>query len=127
MDKPQWIEQHTSRDQQPGLIEAVAALFRTKRAAEWAALLDDADCCFSRVISPAQLLDDPQIRARGLVGIAEDGLPWMRSPIRLGDGALDLEAAPAYGEHTRETLAAIGYAAGEIDRLMDTGVIRQAP
>ncbi len=127
VEMPEWISQHTSRDQQPDLIEAVAALFKTKSAAEWAALLDDADCCFSRVISPAQLLDDPQIQARGMVGIAEDGLPWMRSPIRLGDDALDLEAAPAYGAHTREMLAIIGYAEAEIDGLIHAGVIRQAP
>ena len=124
---PEWIAKHRSRDHQPDLIEAVGALFKTKPAAAWVTLLDGADCCFSRVISPANLLDDPQIQARGMVGVAEDGLPWMRSPIRLGDDAFELEAAPAYGEHTRETLAAIGYAAGEIDGLIDAGVIRQAP
>ena len=62
-----------------------------------------------------------------MVGIADDGQPWMRSPIRLGDDAFDLEASPAYGEHTRETLGEIGYAADEINELIDAGVIRQAP
>jgi len=127
VEMPEWIPQHTSRDHQPDLIEAVAELFMTKPAAEWAALLADADCCFSSVISPAQLLDDPQIQARGMVGIAEGGLPWMRSPIRLSGDAFNLEAAPAYGEHTRETLTEIGYAAGEIDGLIDARIIRQAP
>ncbi|MCY4062839.1 MAG: CaiB/BaiF CoA-transferase family protein [Chloroflexi bacterium] len=127
VEMPEWIAQHTSRHHQPDLIAAVAARFKTKPAAEWAALLDDADCCFSRVISPAQLLNDRQMQARGLVGITEDGLPWMRSPIRLSGDAFNLEAAPAYGEHTRETLGEIGYAADEIDGLIDAGVIRQAP
>ena len=127
VDKPEWIAQHLDRRRQPELIAAAAALFKTRKADEWAALLEDADCCFTRVLTPEQLLDDPHIQARGMVGLTEGGLPWMRSPIRLSDDRFDLQEAPAYGEHTRETLAEIGYAAGEIDGLIDAGVIRQAP
>ncbi len=125
--KPEWIESQTRRECQPALIEAVAALFKTKTAAEWQALLEGADCCFTRVISPENLLRDPQIRARGMVGLSLAGVPWMRSPIRLGNDEIDLREAPAHGQHTRETLADIGYAADEIDRLIRAGVIRQAP
>ena len=71
VDKSEWIAQHGDKTQQPALIEAVAALFKTKTAAAWAELLDAADCCFSRVISPDQLLDDPQVRARDMVGMTE--------------------------------------------------------
>ena len=127
IEKPEWIEQQTRRERQPELIRMVSALFETKTADEWDTLLPGADCCFTRVISPGRLLDDPQIRARGMVGLSEEGLPWMRSPIRLGDDKIELREAPAYGEHSRATLAEIGYAAGEIDRLIDLGVIRQAP
>ena len=42
----------------------------------------------------------------------------MRSPIRLRDDAFELREAPAYGEHTRELLAEIGYA-HERDRRAD--------
>ena len=127
VDKPQWIDQHTVRDQQPALIKAVAALFKTKTASEWEALLEDADCCFTRVIAPERLLADPHIRAHGMVGISERGLPWMRSPIRLGGDEINLSDAPTYGEHTRETLREIGCADAEIDRLLESGIIRQAP
>ena len=51
----------------------------------------------------------------------------MRSPIRLSGEALEFQAAPAYGEHTRQALSELGYAAGEIDKLIEAGVIRQAP
>jgi len=127
VDKPEWIEQHRDRKRQPKLIESVAALFKTKTAAEWAATLEDADCCFTRVIAPEQLLNDPQIQARGMVGVTENGIPWMRSPIRLSDDAFELREAPAYGEHTRELLAEIGYAADEIEELIEAGIIRQSP
>ena len=126
IEKPAWIELHTVRHQQPALIDAVAALFKTKTAAEWAALLEGADCCFTPVISPAELLDDPQIQARGMIGVNEDGVPWMRSPIRLSGDALDLGGAPEYGEHTRAILANIGYKDHDIDRLVEAGVIRLA-
>ena len=106
---------------------AVSALFKTKTAAEWAALLEGADCCFTRVISPAQLLDDMQMQARGMVGISDEGVPWMRSPIRLSDDAIDLQQAPAYGEHTREILSEIGYSDAEFDQMLADGIIRQAP
>ena len=125
--KPEWIERQALREAQPSLIDEVAALFMTKTAAEWAELLDDADCCFSRVVPPEQLLDDPQMRARNMVGMTEAGVPWMRSPIRLADDSVDLGPAPDYGEHTREVLLEVGYCADEIKRLASDGVIRQGP
>ena len=124
--KPEWIEQQTMLARQPALIDEVTALFRSKTAAEWAELLDDADCCFSRVLKPESLLDDPHVKARGMVGMSEAGVPWMRSPIRLSDDAIDLKAAPGYGEHTREVLLEIGYSEGDIERLAAQGLIRQA-
>ena len=126
VDKPEWIERHRDRQRQPQLIESVAALFRSKPAAEWEALLQDVDCCFTRVNAPERLPDDPQIQARGMVGVTDEGVPWMRSPIRMGDDLVEFGEAPAYGAHTRELLAEIGYADEEIDRLLDAGVIRQA-
>ena len=86
--KPGWLAQHHSRERQPALIKEVAALFKTRTADDWAALLEVADCCFSRVISLANLLDEPQVKARGMVGLDERGIAWMRSPIRLGEAEL---------------------------------------
>ena len=125
--KPEWIALHTVTDRQPALIEEVAALFRTKSAAEWADLLDDADCCFSRVIAPEALLDDPQMMARGMVGMTTEGTPWMRSPIRLADDETNLQPAPAYGEHTRQVLLECGYTGSELEALSAAKVIRQSP
>ena len=126
MEKPQWIEQHTLPERQPELIEEVAALFETKKAAEWANLLEDADCCFSRVTMPEHLLEEPHWQARGMVGMNQDGLPWMRSPVRLSDDAIDISAAPQYGEHTQAVLQDCGFSAAEIDKLLENGVICQS-
>ncbi len=126
-ERPEWIAQQYIRARQPALIDEVAALFKSKTAGAWAIVLDEADCCFSRVITPGQLLDDPQIAARGMVGVDERGLPWMRSPIRLSGHRPNLQAAPAHGEHTDEVLREIGYSHGEIEQLLAGQVIRPAP
>ncbi len=122
-----WIGPQHDRSRQPALIDEVAALFRTKPATEWAALLNEADCCFTRVIAPKHLLEDPQIAARGMIGVDDSGVPWMRSPIRLGEDGISPQPAPAHGEHTGEVLREIGYSYGEIGTLMKDGVIRPAP
>ena len=126
VDRRDWIPQHAMPEKQPQLIAKVAALFKCKTAAEWAELLDAADCCFSTVTPPGHLLDDPQLKARGMLGISESSAPWMRSPIRLSDADIDLSDAPSHGEHSREVLLEAGYAPGEIDALIAAGVIRQA-
>ena len=122
--KPAWIALHTATDRQPELIEEVSTLFRSKSAEDWADLLDDADCCFSRVIAPESLLDDPQMKARGMLGITAEGIPWMRSPVRLSGDAIDLTSAPKYGEHSREVLLGNGFSEADIVALFETGVIR---
>ena len=127
VDRPEWIQQQYDRSRQPALIDAVTALFKSKRADEWSARLADADCCFSRVITPDQLLADPQIAERGMVGVDERGLPWMRSPIRLSGDKPKLGAAPKHGEHTDEVLREIGFSQREIIQLLAEKVIRQAP
>lgn len=124
--KPEWIALHTETDRQAELIDDVSTLFRSKAAAEWADLLDDADCCFSRIVGPAQLIEDPQMKARGMVGITAEGLPWMRSPIRLSGDAIDLGSAPKQGEHTREVLLGKGFNEADIATLMESGVIRKS-
>ena len=88
-------------------------------------LLADADCCFTPVIAPADLLAEPQVRARGMVGISERGVPWMRSPLRLGKTAANPGEAPAQGQQTRQLLAEMGYPEAETDRLQAQGIILQ--
>ncbi|MGI6246477.1 MAG: CaiB/BaiF CoA transferase family protein [Pseudochelatococcus sp.] len=53
----------------------------------------------------ADVFDDPQIAARGMK-IAPQGVPGVRTPIRLSDAALNLSRrSPRLGEHTAQILA----------------------
>jgi crotonobetainyl-CoA:carnitine CoA-transferase CaiB-like acyl-CoA transferase len=132
--KEEWLADpglatHQGRvDQRARTIPEIARIFRQWPAGELAATLERLDLPFAPVNKPGDLFDDPHLAASG--GLLEVGLPDGRIvktpalPISV-DGArlanrLD---PPRIGEHTREVLTEIGYAAGDIDDLAQSGVI----
>jgi alpha-methylacyl-CoA racemase len=122
VERPDLIEGYQSPARQSYLHTEVAGIIALRTAAEWDALLRDADCCFTLGKSLDTIADDPHVQARGLLGLADDGTPWMRSPFRLN--AFTPGAAPAYGEHTREVRHEAGYTDAEIDALCAAGVTK---
>lgn len=124
--KPEWIENYTAPERQPSLIQDLTTLFKTKTADEWGELLNNADCCFTLITPPYDLPNDPHIQARGMVGVTDEGVPWMRSPIRLSDDRIDLRPAPDYGADTYAILLEIGYTDDELTQLNHDGIIKQA-
>jgi crotonobetainyl-CoA:carnitine CoA-transferase CaiB-like acyl-CoA transferase len=78
--------------------------------------------------SVAEIMEDPHIRAREMVQqlIHPDYGPLkvLGIPIKLSDTPGVVEnAPPKFGEHNREVLAASGYDAAEIARLIENGTI----
>ncbi len=127
VDKPEWIDDYTAPSNQTYLVMELTKMFKTRTADEWGALLNDADCCFTRITPPHELMDDPHIQVRGMVGVTSEGIPWMRSPVRLGDDdTIDISPAPEYGADTHTVLSDAGYSDEEITQLMAVGAIRQA-
>ncbi len=122
--RPDLIADYLAPERQKYLHVELEELFALKTAAEWDALLKDADCCFALVNAPGTLADDPQVQARGLVGIGEDGAPWMRSPLRLEGDLFQPGRVPGYGEHTRDVLAEAGYSPDDIEGLITAQVVR---
>lgn len=87
-----------------GLREALTTLFKTRTRDDWAQAFAGADCCLAPVLSPAEMLEDPQLRARGMIG-ERHGKPALRSPLRFGPDPLpDLAPAPALGQHNEQWL-----------------------
>ena len=88
----------------------LAAIFATRPAGEWHALLSQHDCCVEIVLEPDELADHPLHRARE-VFFELDGGPGV-GPIRqvrtpIGAPAHST-APPRLGQHSREVLADYG-------------------
>jgi crotonobetainyl-CoA:carnitine CoA-transferase CaiB-like acyl-CoA transferase len=122
--RPDLVDDYLLPERQRYLLAELAELFAQRPAAEWETLLGGADCCFTRAVPLDGLLTHPQVQARGLLGLA-NSIPWLRSPLRLNDDAPIMEAAPRFGQHTREILRAAGIPDDEIDALLSAGVIAE--
>jgi len=110
------------------LTALLAEIFRGRRVAEWMATLEAHDVLCAPVNRYADLPDDPQVRATGL--IVEQDHPragrfrTLDTPIRLGltPGGIRTPA-PALGEHSDAVLTEAGLAPAEIAGLRATGVV----
>jgi formyl-CoA transferase len=105
-------------------------VFRTRIAAEWVEALNAAGVACGPIYTVDQVFADPQVRLAGLVREAANaawgphkviGLPvhLSRTPAAVETGA------PMTGEHTRETLAALGYDAAAVEALLAAGVVQE--
>ncbi|TMA36802.1 MAG: CoA transferase, partial [Deltaproteobacteria bacterium] len=104
------------------------AKFRERSMAEWVDLLADLDICFGPVATLAEMMEDPQVRHRGMVVEMDDGRGVRRTtlgnPIKLSDTPPYLRLpAPALGQHTEEVLAGLGYSRNDVAALRERGVI----
>jgi alpha-methylacyl-CoA racemase len=106
----------------------VEAIFAARSRAEWEAFAGEHDCCLEPVLDLGEALDSELVRSRGMVAElqqpgAEDVVRLLGVPIKLsrtpGDPARG--PGPILGGDTRDVLAAHGYSADEIDRLLDSG------
>ena len=64
---PEWADRQNDPVPQTDLIAEVAAVFKSRPRAHWEALLAEVETCFQTVLTRQELLDDPHIRARGMV------------------------------------------------------------
>jgi crotonobetainyl-CoA:carnitine CoA-transferase CaiB-like acyl-CoA transferase len=99
---------------------ALAEALATRPAADWEAALVAADVPVGRVQAVSEVLADPQASALGILAGGLVGLPLSL------DGARPPVAgkAPLLGQHTRQVLAAAGYAEEQVAELIAAGVAR---
>jgi formyl-CoA transferase len=112
------------------LVALIEEVTTTNASEHWYRLLEKAGVPCGVLYTLDQVLDDEQVRARGVVREVEhSALGKVRvtaSPVRLSRTPLRLErAGPLLGEHTRELLAELGI--GEADGLERSGVVVSAP
>jgi alpha-methylacyl-CoA racemase len=106
----------------------VEAIFGARTREQWRAFASEHDCCLEPVLDLDEALDSELVRARDMV--VELDQPGAQRPVRLlgvpvklsrTPGDANRAPGPALGEHTREVLAALGYADHEIAALLESG------
>jgi crotonobetainyl-CoA:carnitine CoA-transferase CaiB-like acyl-CoA transferase len=118
-----------NREEVVGILSDV---FRTRSNTEWLATLDEYDIPNAPVNDIAQVFEDPQVQARGMVDtykhLTLGDIRYPPSPIKWRNWERPNEPAPMLGQHTIEVLTArLGLNEAEVRQLADDGVVAVWP
>jgi crotonobetainyl-CoA:carnitine CoA-transferase CaiB-like acyl-CoA transferase len=106
--------------------------FERRTAREWVEVLNEAGVACGPIYTLDQVFADPQVQMAGLVREVANAA-WgphkvLALPVHLSRTPAEVvTGAPMTGEHTRETLVALGSEASAIDALLADGVIQEHP
>jgi crotonobetainyl-CoA:carnitine CoA-transferase CaiB-like acyl-CoA transferase len=113
---------------QEEIISAFREIFKSRTAAEWLAAFENVDTCIALVNDIAEMIEDPQIKHRGLIAEiehpTEGRLKQIAPTVKLSatPGAVE-SPPPLLGEHTREILKSLDYDNETIESLAREGVV----
>ncbi len=130
VERPEWDQPNYFEPglHQKVLQEAVAALFKEKTLAQWTEIFKGSDCCCEPILNLAEVMEDPQMKARGMVvDLVHESWGAYRQlgiapKFSLTPGSLRTHA-PELGEHTDEILKGLQYSEGELEALRSRGAI----
>jgi len=110
------------------LIAILDPLFAARPLAEWAEVLDGADCYWGKVQTVEEVSHDAQAEAIGAFAdtALPDGRPLriVKSPVAFGATPSAVAGpAPELGQHTEEVLLEAGFGWEDIARLKDSGAL----
>ncbi len=110
-----------ARAQEMDAIPEVAAIIRSRTLDEWLTLAQTLDACIEPVRDFGETLNDPQVRARGLVNDV-GGIPHISSVFTFAH--VPPTPAPRQGQHTRRVLQHLGMSEEEINALEKDNIIK---
>ena len=132
LDDPRYRTTTDRMNHRDSLIPTLQKVFLTRAYEEWEPLLLENDIPVGAINHLGQVVEHPQVKARGSLIELEHPrvgrVRAVRSPVRLSrTPAQARTAAPAHGQHTREVLSEVlGLSAEEISRLETAGAVASA-
>ena len=129
IDDPRYATNSARVANRSELVVSLAALFVTRPAADWVALMDEWGVPASLIQNIAEVMQDEQVRDQELVvDLPHPKIPDLQVvgvPIKLSDTPGRIASpSPMLGQHTREVLCEIGLDDRELDELAAKGIIR---
>ncbi|ASJ88483.1 CaiB/BaiF CoA transferase family protein [Pseudomonas aeruginosa] len=115
-------------DKQTELKSEIRIEFEKRDAAQWREIFAGLDACVEPLLSFAESVEHPQIKARGLVvDVPREGKAAQRqlgNPIKFSAGLpAPRHIGAALGAHNEEVLRGLGYSSEQIDELRAAKVI----
>lgn len=127
-DDPRSIDNRARVANREYVVGVLSDVFRTRSNEEWLATLDEYDIPNAPVNDMAQVFEDPQVLARGMVDTYKHptlgDIRYPPSPIKWRDWERPNEPAPMLGQHTVEVLTTrLGLAEEDIRQMADDGIV----
>lgn len=137
LEKTEWLEQEDMQPVKPlfrNRFEArkrIDDAFRTFNADEICRRLDEVGIVHSLVYKNAEVIDDEQLIANGVIVPFDSGKPGCErtfaTPFQLSSEAQQTpRPAPELGQHSREVLAEFGLSQEQIEGLIEAGIVGSA-
>ena len=125
---PQWIDRQTDDAVQEQIRSDVGAVFATRDRDDWVAELAGADTCVAPVLSVPEVVEDPQLSARGAfvkVTHPQQGTFLQVAPVLAGSARPEgsYRVRDAAETDTDELLAGAGMSPDDRARLRESGVV----